>query len=139
VSSDLWTAAAGYNQDIGVALTGGVYPTTAGQPEGWKESSGSTAFSPNAAHLDVIVPLAAGTTYTAQIVWKTNKNAPGILIAAGAGPIGGKFSPTSINASLVATNVGGTVPLAPEKPYELPAGHGLPPQQKPGVNPKPRS
>ena len=39
-NGDMFTSTAGYNQDIGVALTGGAYPTAPGQPEAWKESGG---------------------------------------------------------------------------------------------------
>jgi hypothetical protein len=116
-SADLWTATAGFNQDIGIAIAGGAYPTTAGQPEGWKESGGfAGTFSPNAAHVDTIVPLAAGIAYTVQLVWKTNKGGTN-LIAAGAGPIGSHFSPTRLTARLVPTNPGGTIPHTPATPY----------------------
>ncbi|TMD19760.1 MAG: twin-arginine translocation signal domain-containing protein [Chloroflexi bacterium] len=136
-SADLWTSFAGLNQDIGISVSGGVYPTTAGQPEGWKESGGfAGTFSPNAAGVQAIVPLAAGIAYTVKIVWKTNKPASGHTIAAGAGPISGKFSPTRLTANLVATNVGGTRPLAPAKPYEIPAEAKPPAEQKRGVLPK---
>jgi hypothetical protein len=119
-SADLWTANAGFNQDIGIAIAGGVYPTAAGQPEGWKESGGfAGTFSPNAAHVETIVPLVAGTAYTITLVWKTNK--PGTsTIAAGAGPINSKFSPTRLSAWLVPTNPGGTIPRTPAEPYRLP-------------------
>src|SRR5207249_7126109 len=51
-NADLWTANAGINQDIGVAISGGAYPTAAGQPEAWKESGGfAGTFSPNAAYV----------------------------------------------------------------------------------------
>ena len=136
-SADLWTSFAGLNQDIGISVSGGAYPTTAGQPEGWKESGGfAGTFSPNAAGVQAIVPLAAGIAYTVKIVWKTNKPASGHTIAAGAGPISGKFSPTRLTANLVATNVGGTRPLAPAKPYEIPAEAKPPAEQKRGVLPK---
>jgi hypothetical protein len=116
-SADLWTANAGFNQDIGIAIAGGVYPTAAGQPEGWKESGGfAGTFSPNAAHVETVVPLVAGTAYTIKLVWKTNK--PGTsTIAAGAGPINGNFSPTRLSAWLLPTNPGGTIPRLPAKPY----------------------
>ncbi len=131
-STDLWTAAAGLNQDIGISVSGGAYPTTAGQPEGWKESGGfAGTFSPNAAHVDTIVPLAAGTAYTAKIVWKTNKPSGGKLIAAGAGPINAKFSPTRLTAWLVPTNPGGTIPLTPAKPYV----HEVPQLRAPSADP----
>lgn len=135
-SADLFTSFAGLNQDIGISVTGGVYPTTAAQPEGWKESGGyAGTFSPNAATIQTILPLAAGVAYTIKVVWKANKPAGGHAIYAGAGPIGGKYSPTRLTASLVATNVGGTKPLAPETPYEIPAQFKLQPQQKPGSIP----
>src|SRR5712691_984547 len=39
-NADLWPANAGYNQDLGIAVSGGVtpnkHPTAAGQPEAWK-------------------------------------------------------------------------------------------------------
>jgi hypothetical protein len=43
-----------------------------------------------------VVSLTGGTTYTFQLVWKTNQPAPGKTIFAGAGPIDGKFSPTRL-------------------------------------------
>jgi hypothetical protein len=117
-SADLWTQASGYNQDIGISVAGGVYPTSAGQPEGWKESGGSAGtFSPNAAHVDTIVPLAANTPYTVKLVWKTNKPSGGHVVNAGAGPIGGKYSPTRLTGQLVATNPGGTIPRIPATPF----------------------
>jgi hypothetical protein len=138
-SADLWTATAGFNQDIGIMVSGGAYPTTAGQPEGWKESGGfAGTFSPNAAHVETVVPLAAGTAYTITLVWKTNHSGSS-TIAAGAGPIGGKFSPTRLSAMLVATRPGGTTPLAPEVPYEIPPAMRPPVQQRPGRVPPPRS
>lgn len=106
-SADLWTATSGFNQDIGISVAGTAYPTAPGQPEAWKESGGSAGtFSPNAAHVDTIVPLAASVTYTIQLVWKTNHSGTS-MIAAGAGPIGGKYSPTRLTAWLVPTNPGG--------------------------------
>jgi hypothetical protein len=45
-NSDLWTSTAGYNQDLGIVISGGSYPSTAGQPEAWKESGGLRAPSP---------------------------------------------------------------------------------------------
>ena len=128
-SADLWTANAGFNQDIGIAVAGGAYPTTAGQPEGWKESGGfAGTFSPNAAHVETIVPLAAGTAYTITLVWKTNHSGTS-TIAAGAGPIAAKFSPTRLSAWLVPTNPGGTIPRLPEAPYR-PAEAVILPKQK---------
>jgi len=101
-NSDLWTSNAGYNQDIGIAIGGGSYPTTSGQPEAWKESGGfAGTFSPNAASVQTVQQLALGTSYTIKLQWKANKNAPGATIWAGAGPIGGKFSPTRLTVMLV--------------------------------------
>ena len=100
-NADLWTANTGFNQDIGITVSGGAYPSTAGQPEAWKESGGfAGTFSPNAAYVQTVLQLAGGTTYTFSLQWKTNKNAAGATIYAGAGPIGGKFSPTSLTVQL---------------------------------------
>jgi hypothetical protein len=49
------------------------------------------------------VPLAAGASYTIKLQWKTNRQASGATIYAGAGPIGGKFSPTRLRVLLIAT------------------------------------
>ena len=107
---DLWTANAGYNQDIGIAVTGGSYPTSAGQPEAWKESGGfAGTFSPNAAFVQTVLPLKAGVSYTFKLQWKTNKAAPGTTIVAAAGPSGPPFSPTRMTIQMLPA--GGT-PLA---------------------------
>jgi hypothetical protein len=122
VNADLWTTVAGFNQDIGVRATSstappgvGLYPTTAGQPEGWKESGGPAAFSPNAAFLQTVLPMRAGLTYNLFVVWKANKPAAGTSIIAGAGPIGGKFSPTRMSVQLV-TDSHANVGAAPVHP-----------------------
>jgi hypothetical protein len=101
-NSDLWTYNAGYNQDIGIFVSGGVYPTTSGQPEAWKESGGfAGTFSPNAAFVQTAIPVVHGVTYTITVEWKTNKNAAGAQISAGAGPIGTDYSPTALHALFV--------------------------------------
>jgi len=94
-NGDLWTANAGFNQDLGIGVTGGAYPTTAGEPEAWKESGGfAGTFSPNAAFVQTVIPLRATITYTLGLVWKTN-TLSGATIFAGAGssPV---FSETEI-------------------------------------------
>jgi hypothetical protein len=102
-NADLWTANAGYNQDIGVAVNGDVYPSAPGQPEAWKESGGfAGTFSPNAAYVQTVIPVVATKTYTVKLVWKANKPDPGTLFA-GAGPIAGAFSPTRLMVQLIPT------------------------------------
>jgi hypothetical protein len=99
-NSDLWTAVAGYNQDIAVFVSGGTYG--AGQIVGWKESGGrSGTFSPNAAFLETVAKLVRGTTYTVKLQWKSNVPSPSsaaIYAGAGLGPV---FSPTRLSAQLV--------------------------------------
>ena len=99
-NTDLWTYAAGYNQDIGIEVTAPpADPGTA--PEGivtWKESGGfAGTFSPNAAAVEGLYPVMAGQSYTFTLVWKINKPAiPQISISAGAGnPL--DFSPTRLD------------------------------------------
>jgi hypothetical protein len=99
-NSSLWTSTSGYNQDLGIAVNGGIYPTAAGQPEAWKESGGPTTYAPDAAFVQTVIPVAASTLYTAKLQWKANQPDP-YTILAGAGPIGSKFSPTRITAWLV--------------------------------------
>ena len=77
-NADLWTETSGVN---GVVVA-------------WKESGGSSGtFSPNAALAETVIDLAAGTTDTITLQWKTNVPSGG-TIHAGAGPIGAGYSPT---------------------------------------------
>ena len=99
-NADLWTANAGYGQDIGITVNDGQHGD---QLIGWKESGGlAGTFSPNAAQLETVYRLTAGVTYTFRLVWKTSRPAAGATIYAGAGPINGEFSPTSLVARLLA-------------------------------------
>jgi hypothetical protein len=101
-NADLWTTVAGYNQDIGIMVSGGLFG--AGTLVTWKESGGTGAFSPNAAFAFGDVPLVGGTTYTIWLVWKSNNPAAGqVSIYTGAGPIKNttRFSNTSLTATLL--------------------------------------
>ena len=98
--ADLWTSAAGYNQDIGVMVSGGAYG--AGTLVAWKESGGfAGTYSPNAAFVTADLHLQGGNTYKAWVVWKANRSAPSSVIWSGAGPISSGFSPTSLTALLL--------------------------------------
>ncbi len=110
-NADLWTANAGYNQDIGITVSGGTgigttYPTLAGQPEAWKESGGYGGIqSPNAAFVQAVVLVKSSATYQVKLQWKTNRTS-GATIVAGAGPIGSAFSPTTLTIQFFpSTNV----------------------------------
>jgi hypothetical protein len=93
-NSDLWTANPGYNQDIAIDVNGTI--------AAWKESGGfAGTFSPNAAMVQTVFPMNAGTTYAVKLRWKTNKPASGSSIYAGAGPISGQYSPTRLTAELL--------------------------------------
>jgi hypothetical protein len=99
-NADLWTANAGYNQDLGIFISGGAYGS--GQIVAWKESGGSAGtFSPNAAFVETTQPLLKGIAYTVKLRWKANRSAAGTTIYAGAGPIDGHYSPTRLSAQLV--------------------------------------
>jgi hypothetical protein len=64
----------------------------------WKESGGwAGTYSPNAAFVTTDLHLQAGNTYTVWVVWKANKPG-GSTIYAGAGPIGTRYSATSLQA-----------------------------------------
>ena len=122
-NSDLFTSSAGFNQDIGVALSGGVYPTATGKPEAWKESGGfAGTFAPNAAFVQAALPVVGGTAYTAKLQWKANRSDSG-SIWAGAGPIGGNFSPTSLSVVLVPSPAGATVKSSTRQ-YSLAGSNG---------------
>ena len=98
-NADLWTANAGVNQDIGIWLSSLSDPASI---VAWKESGGlAGTFSPNAAVVQTVFPMAAGTTYSVKLDWKTNAPALGASIFAGAGPIGGQFSPARLSVVLI--------------------------------------
>jgi hypothetical protein len=96
-NADLWTDAAGFNQDIGIQVT-----PTGGTPyvAAWKESGGfAGTFSPNAAFVEAVIPISAASSYSITLVWKTNKAMPAShYIAVGAGSIGA-YSPTTLTAT----------------------------------------
>lgn len=94
VNADLWTRNSGYNQDIGIFVNGSLVA--------WKESGGfAGTFSPTAAAVQTEYPVSAGGTYTVDVRWKTNVAATGgVTIQAGAGPLGGVFSPSRLTAVL---------------------------------------
>ena len=103
-NADLWTANAGYNQDLGIAVS------VNGAPEqliAWKESGGKAGtFSPNAAYVQSVYAMTAGTSYVFNLDWKTNIPEGSATIFAGAGPLGGgplanTFSPTSLSMHLL--------------------------------------
>jgi hypothetical protein len=102
-NADLWTDTPGYNQDIGILVQGGGYPTVPLQPEAWKESGGSAGtYSPNAAFVQMVLPMTANTPYTVTLQWKANQRSPAFAgIWAGAGPIGIDYSPTRLTVQLL--------------------------------------
>jgi hypothetical protein len=100
-NADLFTDTAGYNQDIGifVHVDGAASDTLLL----WKESGGfAGTFSCNASFAQKAYEMLAGHTYVFKLKWKTNKSAAtaGASIAAGAGPVGGFYSPTRLTVEL---------------------------------------
>jgi len=115
---DLWTANAGFNQDIGINVDGSI--------AAWKESGGfAGTFSPNAAFVHMDVSLPAGT-HTIKLQWKTNKDATGAAIYAGAGPwpSAGIFSPTRLTVALFPTASNLVNPMGAMAQYNLPNSDG---------------
>jgi outer membrane protein assembly factor BamB len=120
-NADLWTANAGINQDMGLWISGGSFGS--GQLVAWKESGGNAGtFSPNAAYVQTVVTLAAATSYTIKLQWKSNVSATGktIYAAAGLGPV---FSPTRLTAELVPA--GNLLSAASTTQYRLAGSNGL--------------
>jgi hypothetical protein len=100
---DLWTAQTGVNQDLGIFISGANYGPAPGELVGWKESGGNAGtFSPNAAFIQTITPVAAGTTYVVTLEWKANHATNGAIFAAGGAGL--PFSPTRLTAELVPIN-----------------------------------
>lgn len=122
-NADLFTATAGVNQDIGIAISGGAFPTAAGQPEVWKESGGfAGTYSPNAAYVQTVVNLNAGTTYNFSLVWKANKNAPGSTIYAAAGS--GTYSPTRLTIQVIPATAASVTDKVSTLQYTLTGNNG---------------
>ncbi len=91
-NADLFTGKAGYNQDLGIFVSDNGGPDSL---VAWKESGGfAGTFSPNAAFVKATYGMTIGHTYVFKLKWKTNKNAAGATIYAGAG--NGPYSPTSL-------------------------------------------
>jgi len=123
---DLWTLNAGYNQDVGISVDGTLV--------GWKESGGfAGTFSPNAATLQVVIPLAASTIYTAMLQWKTNRPDPGSIYA-GAGPIAGAYSPTRLTVQLIPTASARVFSVSSTQQYRLAGSDGATWKQVDGTN-----
>jgi len=119
-NADLWTANAGFNQDLGIFVSdnGGADTLVA-----WKESGGfAGTFSPNAAFIKATYTMTGGHTYVFKLKWKTNKNAPGatIVAAAGASPT---FSPTSLLAETIAAGANPYSAVSTSQ-YSLPNSDG---------------
>jgi hypothetical protein len=97
-NADLWTAVAGVNQDLGITVTPNDAVSYPSNLIGWKESGGyAGTFSPNAAAVEAVFAMPAGTSYAATLVWKTNKGSAGAAYAgAGQAP----YSPTRLTAIL---------------------------------------
>jgi len=114
-NADLWTAAAGYNQDLGIDVNGSTIA--------WKESGGfAGTFSPNAAFVQTMQSLSAGMTYAIDLRWKTNKPAAGATIFAGAGPIppgSTSYSPTRLTVRWVPASATNPVGAARNLQYSL--------------------
>jgi hypothetical protein len=132
-NSDLWTANAGLNQDIGVFVSGGTF--AAGQVVAWKESGGfAGTFSPNAAAVQAVVPMTSGIAYTVKLQWKSNKAFAGANIFAGAGPLegdyrfngagAGGFSPTRLSLHLVAVSTNSVDSVVSTQQYHLTNSNG---------------
>jgi hypothetical protein len=95
-NADVWTATAGYNQDLAIFVTDNNGPR---QLLVWKESGGfGGTFSPNAAFAETVFSMTGGHTYVFSLWWKTNRatNNSGATIYLGAGPINGAYSPTRL-------------------------------------------
>src|SRR6202035_3060211 len=86
-NADLWTAAAGYNQDLGIFVDGNL--------AAWKESGGyAGTFSPNAAFVLATVTLNAGQ-HTIDLRVKGHKFTRSSTIFAASAP-GAAYSPTTL-------------------------------------------
>jgi hypothetical protein len=99
-NADLWTANAGWNQDLAIFVSDNTGVDTL---VAWKESGGlAGTFSPNAAFAQASYPMKSGHTYVFKLKWKANHSATGATIFAGAGNSVTGFSPTRLTVELTA-------------------------------------
>ena len=98
-SASLFSNSSSFNIDLGicVAVNGSTCVNA-----GWKESGSASAYSPDAAFLQIPYPVTAGATYTVKLQWQTNVAMPnGTAIYAGAGPNPPPgYSPTMLSVLL---------------------------------------
>jgi hypothetical protein len=125
-NADLWTTQPGYNQDIGLYVQEANTTTYPGGIVAWKESGGfAGTYSPNAAFVQTVFPVAGGTTYHIKLQWKSNHAmAANETIVAGAGDWpdkSGKFSPTRLTVILPTGSLSSAVST---KQYLLQANDG---------------
>ena len=116
-NADLWTTTAGFNQDLGIAVSSSLGTYNADRV-GWKESGAVIGtYSPNAAYVQTSFPVVASTTYTAKLQWKSNRAQASPTIYAGAGA-GAPYSPTRLTAQLLCPPVPVVTSVSPSKgPY----------------------
>jgi hypothetical protein len=119
---DLWTANAGYNQDVAIFVSdnGGADTLVA-----WKESGGlAGTFSPNAAFVKATYAMTAGHSYVFKLKWKTNQPAGGATIYAAAGGASFGYSPTSLFAQTIASGANPYSAVSTGQ-YSLPNSDGV--------------
>ena len=124
-NADLFTDSGGYNQDVGILVKGTGF-AAGGTVVAWKESGGfAGTYSPNAAFVEAAIPLPGTGTYTATLVWKTNKVEPnGVTVYDGAAP-SAPFSPTTIVAQVVAADHAQSFANPTTAQYTLPNSDGV--------------
>jgi streptogramin lyase len=116
-NADLWTANAGFNQDLGIFVSDNGGPDTL---VAWKESGGfAGTFSPNAAFVKAIYSMIGGHTYVFTLKWKTNVNAAGATIFAAAGN-----GPAYSQTSLLGETASGVYTALSTSQYMLPNSDG---------------
>lgn len=99
-NADLFSSSAGYSQDLGINVNG--------QTVAWKESASPLPNGPNDTFVHAAIPLKKGVSYTVKLQWKASRPDPG-TIWAGAGPLGGKYSPTWLTAEVIPAGSATTV------------------------------
>lgn len=115
-SADLFASSTGYSQDLGISVNG--------QVAAWKESQGGLPNAPEATLVHAAIPLKGGVTYTISLQWRAGKPYTGTM-RAGAGPSGGKYSPSWLTAELIpASPAASVVSASGAGRYALPASDG---------------
>jgi len=100
-NTSVFTDTTTYNQDVGIYVVGGAFPTTANVPEQWQESASVGTFAPTALAVTKRLAFVGGTAYTITLRWKSNSHSPQLNSNLFAGAGDGTTYPTRSRTTFI--------------------------------------